>query len=138
MSRCYWGIVGYGVSINSIYKYIDDKKVLKIILGLHPDIEIEEDISDDDWFYDIYNNFAEFLCDLDETNSLSWQDTGDGGEAYFLYEPKYPWMFRNDDPMSYEEIEERIINILEKIIKDNTDMKEIRNLINHINDYGCG
>lgn len=138
MSMCYWGIVGYGVCIDDIYKYIDHGKVNKIIRTLfkEDDFYTDDDVFDDDTFYgNPYCNFAEFLCELDEDKIFNFDDDGQG-KAFFLYEPNYPWhTLKNEDPKTIEECEDKMIAVLRKVC-DAKD-EDLRNCINYISESGC-
>ena len=137
MSWCHWGIVGYGVDLDDIEKYINTEKVNKLVRELNPNEIFDEDVFEDDTFCgNPYQNFGEFLSELDETNSLIWDDGGDSGKHFFLYEPKYPWMIKNSDPVSYEDIEDRIIDVLTKVYDAETNV--LRSKIDSISDYGSG
>ena len=112
MSMDYWGIVGYGVSVENIRKYINEEKVNTLVRELNANELFEDDVFDDDTFCgNPYNNFAEFLCELDETDTLTYDDDGNGG-SYFLYCPKYPWYIKENDPKSYKDIDESILKSL--------------------------
>ena len=141
MSRDYWAIEGYGINTEDIMQYVNKDKVIGHLKRLIPNAIFEEDIFDDDVFCgDPYSNFAEFLCELDETETMSWNDDANG-ESYFLYEPRYPWHIKENDPKSYEEAEEIILNVLNKVCDidmDNTrSIDEIRQHIYDISTYGC-
>ena len=139
MSYSYWGIVGYGVCIDDITKYIDNEKVNLKVRELSPNETFEEDVFEDDTFCGCpYNNFAEFLSELDDTNVLTWEDGGNSGKCFLMYSPKYPWQMNGNEPQSYEEIETRIVNALRKVCKQNISAQELKAEINHISDYGCG
>ena len=137
MSWSHWGIVGYGVDLDDITEYIDTEKVNKLVRELSPNETFEEDVFEDDTFCgNPYENFGEFLSELDETNTIIWDDGGDSNKHFFLYEPKYPWMIKNNDPVSYGDIEDRIIKVLLKVC--NEDKEVLRSKIDHISDYGSG
>ena len=139
MSVSYWGIKGYGVNLDDVNKYIDNKKVNEIIRLLNPNITFEEYVFDDCTFYgDPYSSFGEFLSDLDDTGTLTWEDGGNSEKCYFLYVPPYPWQTKSNEPKSEKEIEDRIIKTLLRICETNTDPEDIRKYIEYIDDYGCG
>lgn len=137
MSWSHWGIVGYGIDIDDIFEYINTEKVNKLVRELNPKEEFEEDVFDDDTFYgNPYQNFGEFLSELDKTNTIIWDDGGDSGKHYFLYCPKYPWQIKNNDPLSCEDIADRIVDVLTKIC--DTEVNILRSKIDYISDYGSG
>lgn len=134
MSMTSWGIVGYGVSIDDIYKYIDHEKVNAIIRKLFREEDFTEDVFEDDTFYgNPYTNFAEFLCELDDDNIFSWDDDGQDKD-YFLYEPSFSWARRPNEPSSMVECQDKMVNILKKVcdVKD----ADIRACIRYISDGG--
>lgn len=138
MSMCYWGIVGYGVCIDDVDKYIDHGKVNKIVRTLFKenDFYTDDDVFDDDTFYgNPYYNFAEFLCDLDEDKIFDFDDDGQG-TAFFLYKPKYPWNIQQDkQPKTRKECEDKMIAILRKVC-DAKD-EDLRSLFDYISESGC-
>ena len=137
MSWTHWGIVGYGVDLDDIEKYINKEKVNLLVREINPLENFDEDVFEDDTFCgNPYQNFGEFLSELDETKTIIWDDGGDSGKHFFLYEPKYPWMIKNNDPASYEDIENRIINVLIKV--SDIDKETLRSKIDFISDYGSG
>lgn len=137
MSVSYWGIVGYGVLIDDIMPFIDNELVNVEVRERNKDIEFKEDVFDDDTFYgDPYTNFGEFLCELDKTNTLTWDDAGNCERTYLLYEPQYPWHLKDNEPESYEDIEERIYNVIKQVGK--VTQEEIHKLCYNISDAGCG
>lgn len=137
MSYCYWGITGYGLDVDDIYNYINHEKVNSLVRELMPNETFEEDVFEDDTFYGSpYQNFAEFLCELDDTHTIIWEDGGNSNKAYFLYVPKYPWMVKNNDPTSYKDVEDRIVNAVMKVC--DADEEYVRSKIDSISDYGSG
>lgn len=138
MSVCRWGITGYGVNIEKIYEYIDKEKVNAIVRKLIPDINLKEDddvFEDNTFCYEPYSSFAEFLCEFDDKNIMTWDSDGDGGE-YFLYKPKYPWEINNNDPKHIEEITEYIIRILQRVFSIPAII--LRDYITYIDEVGVG
>ena len=136
MSVSYWGIVGYGVCINDIDKYLDKYKINNLVRKFNPNIEFEEDVFEDDTFCgDPYNNLAEFLCDLDYRNILTWEDDGNG-RAFLLYEPVYPWLIKAENqPKSVDEVKDLIIGILLNVC--NASRNELVKEIDYISTWGC-
>ena len=136
MSMSYWGIVGYGVCVQDIEKYLNHPKVNRLVAEMNANTQFDEDVFEDYTFYgEPYSNFAEFLCELDETNSLIYDDNGNG-ECYFMYAPKYPWSVKENDPKSYKDVDDRILKVLKQVC-DATE-EELRDKIDFINTYGCG
>lgn len=134
MSLDYWGITGYGIRINDIGEF-NKEKVNALVRDLNPNVIMDnEDVLEDDTFCgNLYANFAEFLCDLDKTNTLCYDDNGNG-ECYLLYSPPYPWMRKNNEPTSYEDIENRILDCLVQV-SDQT-RENLAREINYISDAG--
>ena len=135
MSVSYWGIIGYGVKLNDIYKYIDHDKVNSLVRDLINE-DIEGDVFDDDTFYgNPYSNFGEFLCEFDKDNIFMYDDNGND-ESYFLFEPHYPWHANKNDPKTEEECADKIMAILRQI--SNGHNNEIRQCIDYVNEVGWG
>ena len=125
MSVDYWSIFGYGIELSDIIKYIDKNKVITELKKLVHDTEIPDD-TDDIFELDAlcgypYNYFAEFLCDLDERNVLTWDSDGDGNE-YLMYTPNYPW-YTEYTPQSPQEVAKIITEVLDKVCSMPDNMK---------------
>lgn len=139
MSMSYWGIVGYGVCINDIEKYINHEKVNKIVRSLfkEEDFYEDDDVFEDDTFYgNPYYNFGEFLCELDDDKIFNFDDDG-GDRTFFLYEPRYPWSGRKErQPNTVEECKDKIIKILKKVC--DATYEQLENEIDYISESGCG
>lgn len=136
MSVSYWGIVGFGVCLDDIDKYLDKEKINILVRKLNPDIEFNEDVFDDYTFCgEPYTNLAEFLCELDYRHILSWADDGNN-RAFFLYEPVYPWLSNSDkQPKSINEVKDYIISVLKKVC--NTSYEDLSKEIDYISTWGC-
>lgn len=133
----HWGIKGFGVDIDDIWRYIDKEKVNALVRELIPDQKFEEDVFDDDTFCGYpYYNFAEFLCDLDDKHIMDFDDDGNG-KCYFLFMPSYPWSRSKFEPMTAQECEEYILDTLHKVCNVNSD-DELSQYIKYINTTGCG
>ena len=118
MSVSYWGIVGYGIEVNDIKKYINKEKVNKLVRQLNPNAEISnsDDVLIDDTFNgDLYSSIAEFLSELDDSHSLIWDTGGNLGGDYLYYAPDYPWHKHENDPKSFDEVRERIQKVIQKV-----------------------
>ena len=118
MSVSYWGIVGYGIEVNDIKKYINEEKVNKLVRQLNPNAEISnsDDVLIDDTFNgDLYSSIAEFLSELDDSHSLIWDTGGNLGGDYLYYAPDYPWYKHENDPKSFDEVRERIQKVIQKV-----------------------
>ena len=137
MSVSYWGIVGYGVCLDDIDKYLDREKINILVRKANPDIEFEEDVFDDYTFCgDPYSNLGEFLCELDDRNILSWDDDGNG-RGFLLYEPIYPWLNNpSNQPKSMNETKDHIISVLKKVC--DATYEELSKEIDFISTWGCG
>ena len=133
MSMSYWGIVGYGVCIDDIYKYIDQKKVNQLVRDMLP-YDIEEDVFEDDTFYgNPYANFGDFLCSLDEDHIFDYDDNGNGS-AYFLYMPTYSWRLKGNEPKTQKECKDKMMKILRQVCPGHDD--EVMNCIDYISTWG--
>lgn len=124
MSVSYWGIVGYGIRLDDIGKYINKEKINILVRELNPNIEFnnEDNVLDDDTFSgDPYCSIAEFLTELDDTHSLIWDTSGNLGNEYLYYAPDYPWHKHEKDPKSFDEIRERIQNVIQKVYDIETE-----------------
>ena len=142
MSVSYWGIVGYGICIDKIIPHLNNEKIKSKIKELFAPKDTEsiddaEDVFDEDWFYgDPYSNFAEFLCEFDDKHILTWDDDGNG-RAFFLYTPCYPWKFKPEElNLTVDDINMYMTDII-KLVCDLPD-EDISNMIDYINDWGCG
>ena len=136
MSMTYWGITGFGVCLTDIDKYLNKEKVNKFVRLGNPSMTFEDDVFDDYTFYgDPYNNLAEFLCEFDDKNILTYDDNGEN-DAYLLYVPPYPWRATKNEPKSQIELEDYILSILRKVY--DADDYELRKSLDYINTWGCG
>ena len=136
MSRSYWGIIGYGVNLDDVPN-LNSEKVNRLVRKINPLEKFEGDVLEDDTFCGgRYNSLAEFVCELDTTNSLTWDDGGDCGGQYVLYAPKYPWQVKDNDPRSIVDVEARLLTVLQKIY--DVPINELKEKIGYISDYGCG
>ena len=139
MSMIYWMCQGIGVRTNDLYPYLDNKKCIAVIKSQIQDVDIdEEDSFDIDEFFwgEPFENLGDLLCHVDDTDTMTWGDNGDG-EHYFYYVPSYPWERKENEPISIQEVHERIIDAVLRLC--NMTRKEVEALIdNDIYDYGCG
>lgn len=138
VSVCYWMCQGIGIRTNDLYPFISEKKCIAVIKEQLPDEEIDEDDFDiDDYFFgEPFENFGDLLCHVDDTNTMTYGDNGDG-EFYFYYTPSYPWDRGDNEPKSIEEVHERIINAVLRLCDISED--KIEEIIDDdIYDYGCG
>lgn len=103
-----------------------------------PDEDIQEDKFDiDDYLYGKpFDNLAEMFTVCGNTNSLTYDDNGDG-EYYFYYMPTYPWKRTDNEPTSIEEVHKRIIDAV--LCLCNMTAEQVNALIDDdIYDLGCG
>jgi len=136
MSVSYWGIVGYGVCIDNLYKYLDHEKINKIVRKLNLHYTFDDDVLEDDTFEGaVYDCFAEFLCDLDDDNIFNWDDDGNG-RSFFLYMPSYPWQRKENEPQTLNQVRDRMVKLL-KIVCD-ASSEDLYNTLGYISDWGCG
>ena len=136
MSMTYWGIIGFGICLDDISEYINEEKVKEYVHKFLPDEVFDDDLLQSDVFFgDPYSNMAEFLCEFDEDNMLSWEDDGQG-TAYFLYEPVYPWLKNNRIPKSQQEIENKMIDIINKVY--DIPINILMSKFDYFSTYGCG
>ena len=137
MSMSYWGINGFGVCIDDIYKYIDNAKVNRKVREANPEITFEEDVFDDDTFYgDPYTNIAEFICETFDTRKiLTWDDDGNG-RAFLLYEPPYPWKATQNEPKTLAELGDYMVSVLRNVCDAGYD--ELADTLDYISKWGCG
>lgn len=112
MSMVHWSIVGYGLSLNNIHKYINPDKIKSKLATLNVEYDDEEEVLESDIFCgDPYYYIAEFLCDLDETNTLSFDTNGDGNE-YLFYPRIYPWSAHENEAETEAEAADRIAKVI--------------------------
>lgn len=138
MSMCYWMNEGIGITASRLYPHLDMHKCRLLLRALLPNEEIPDDDFDiDDYMYgNSFDNIGEFLCLLDDTNTMTYGDSGDG-EYYFLYAPSYPWDRKDNEPISLQEVHERIIDVVLKVT--NLTRRQAEDLIDDdIYEYGCG
>lgn len=122
----YWLINGIGLDCCVIEPYVNRKKLLDFIRSQLS----EKDLKDifpyiEDTSLDIeeivsmsgYDDFADLLCQCDDTDSLTYGNDGEGG-CYFYYPPSMPWHHTKTEPKSEEEVIQRIVSAVQKI----TDM----------------
>lgn len=77
-----------------------------------------------------------FIDCLDDTNTLTYGDNGDG-EYYFYYTPSYPWNRAENEPKSIADVHERIIAAVLRLC--DISVEEIEAIIDDdIYDCGCG
>lgn len=132
----YWYVDGYGVRIRDIMPYVDREKVNQLYHKVCPDDDTEsEDVLNDYTFRgEVYGNFAEFLCDLDDTDTLSYNTDG-YEEEFFYYAPSYPWYLREKDPKTITEARKYILNVLGKI--SDASIEELSKHIGYIDAAGA-
>jgi len=136
MSMSYWPIVGYGVNLDELYEYLNKDKVNALIRDMIPNEEFEEDVLEDDTFYGgVYTSFAEFLCELDDSKVFSYENDGATTE-YFLYQPRYWWKKKSNDPKTAAECDDMIAGVLKKVY-DISD-EELKTHIDYIDTVGMG
>lgn len=138
MSLDYWSITGYGICMDDIYGCINKEKVNKTVRELNPDFDFgNDDVFEDETFYgDPYYNIAHFFCELDPDNIFNYGDTGNG-TSYLLFEPSYPWSsFRQKEPQTQEEVDEKIINLLMPYF--DIPINGLKGYIRYIDATGCG
>lgn len=115
MSVSYWGIVGYGVCLEDIEKYLNKGKVIKYLKILDPEFEAKDDPFSDDTFYGSpYDTLGDFLCHIDNKKIMNYTDNG-YDRHYFLYEPPYPWHRKANEPSSVTELKRYITDIINEI-----------------------
>lgn len=138
MSVEYWGIIGYGICLSDIDEYINKEKINNIVRNINPDIEFDDDVFDDDTFCGgLYMNLANFFCELDDSNILCYEDSGDG-VCYLLFEPSFPWetSYRKNELKTKDEIRNKIIDLLTPYY--NIPINILKEKIIYINTIGCG
>lgn len=138
MSMSYWMCEGIGIRTNDLYPFLNAEKCIKVIKEQLPDEEIDEEAFDiDEYFYgEPFQNLGELLCHVDDTDTLTYGDNGNG-EYYFYYIRSYPWERKENESQSIEEVYERIIAAVTRLCDILPD--EIRVLVDEdIYDYGCG
>lgn len=137
MSVSYWGITGYGIDLDDIRNSIDEEKVYRLVKQLVPNEIFGDNVFEDNTFYGCpYESFGEFLSELDDTNTILWEDGGENDSHYFLYIPKYPWQVSDKDPKNPKEIEDRIVKVLLKICNESEE--SLRSKIGFVSDFGYG
>lgn len=124
MSISYWAVAGIGIDTVKIWDHINKRKVIDALLELLPDDEelLEwkerknlQDFRIEEYLYDadLYN-FAELLTQCDDTNTLTFGDADDG--EFLYYPPSMPWDRRENEPKSVQEVHDRIISTVMKVV----------------------
>lgn len=137
MSVEYWPITGYGVEADALMPYLNVKKCVSFLRKQLNDDSIEElgfDIGD----YlggTVYDDFAEMLTYLDDTDCLTYCDTGYDGRNYLYYPATYPWHFSNKDPRSEYEVRERIYRAVSQIC--DIDKRTLDDMAGYIGEVGA-
>lgn len=139
MSMCYWICQGIGIRTNELYSFLNKDKCVSEILRQLPDEQIDASnyFDIDDYFYgEPFENMGDLLCHVDDTDSMTYGDNGDG-EYFFYYIPSYPWERRENEPESIEEVHNRIYLAVQKLC--DISREEVEELIDDdIYEYGCG
>lgn len=138
MSVSYWMCQGVGIRTNELLPFLSTQKCVQFMKTQLPDEDIQEDKFDiDDYLYgEPFDNLAEMFTVCDNTNSLTYDDNGDG-EYYFYYMPTYPWERTDNEPTSIEEVHKRIIDAV--LCLCNMTAEQVNALIDDdIYDLGCG
>ena len=141
MSMSYWMCAGIGIRVNQLYPHLNKKKCIEVLIKQLGEAEMEgiepyEFEIDDYMFGEPFANLGDFLCTVDDTNTLTYGDNG-YGEYYFYYTPSYPWERSKNEPVSIQEVHERIIDAVIQVC--NLSRAEIEAMIDdEINDVGCG
>lgn len=135
MSMTYWGIVGYGICLNDIDKYLNVKKINEKVRAANPKNTFEEDVFDDNTFYgDPYSNLAEFICEtFDEKGILTWDDDGQD-RCFLLYTPIYPWRMTEKQPKSLKELNDYLISVLQTVYDATYDQLDTE--LDYISTWG--
>lgn len=130
---------GIGISAEELFPFLDKQKCITTIKRLHPEAKVSEaDFDIEDWIFGMpYDSLAELLTFCDDTNTITYGDTGGCGTSYFYYIPSYPWERTENEPQSVDEVHERIIDAVLKLC--DMPREQIEDMINdEIYDVGCG
>ena len=118
MSMIHWICEGIGIRANKLYPYLNNQKCMDALRELKIDdfegLEPDEFDIDDYLLGEPYESLGDFLCRLDDTNTLTYGDDGNG-ESYFYYTPSYPWSRHENEPISIQEVHERIIDAVIRV-----------------------
>lgn len=138
MSMRHWVCEGIGIRTDKLYPYLDTKKCIRELKKQLPDETIRPDGFDiDDYFYgNPFNDMGEFLYHLDDSDTMTYGDNGDG-EHYFYYPPNFPWAMGPNEPKTIEDVHRIIINAVMKICNVDEDVIE-RMIEDDLYEYGCG
>ena len=138
MSMVHWVCDGIGIRTNELYPYLNKNKCINFICKQVPNAKIDADSFDIDQFFDgnPFENLGDMLCHADDTNTLTF-DTDGQGEYYFYYRPLYPWQMTDKDPVSLQEVHERIIDCV-LCLCDMSRLEAESFIDNAIYDYGFG
>lgn len=130
---------GVGILAEELLPFLNKQKCIEIIKKEYPDEEVSEaDFDIEDYFHGApFANLAELLTFCDDTNTITYGDTGGCGTSYFYYIPSYPWERTENEPQSVDEVHERIIDAVLKLC--DMPREQIEDMINdEIYDVGCG
>lgn len=121
MSVSYWMIEGVGIDTSKIEPFIDNEKLVKMLLEQLPnDEELSEIIASKKYnefdmrnflYGEPFENLGDLLTYCDDTNSITYGDDGESG-SYFYYPPSMPWHRVPDEPETLEEVHRRIIKAI--------------------------
>lgn len=146
MSLSYWIIQGVGIPASEVYPHLNKRKLINFLSKQLPDDEEvlewkrKRDVSEfdiDDFLYgEPFENLADLLTHCDDTDSITYGDTGDG-EAFFYYPPSMPWHHTETEPKTLEEVHQRIVDAV--MVVTDLSAEEIESMINDdIYEVGCG
>lgn len=117
MSTCVWICAGIGLRESVIRPHLNMEKCRAEIQKQLPDERISQNHFrlDDyiDWGEPFYG-LSDFLTYLDDTNTLTYGDNGNG-ETFFYYVRSYPWEHVKNEPQSIDEVHSRIIDAVFKV-----------------------
>lgn len=128
MSMEVWVCEGIGLRSSAIYPHLDMNKCCMEIQKQLSGVEISRNRFDLDDFLccDPYCGLGDFLASLDDTNTMTYGDNGNG-ETFFYYTRCYPWEQLWNEPKSIDDVHQRIIRAVSKVCNLSPD--EIDKLI---------
>lgn len=129
----HWIISGVGICADELRPFIDYEKLTSFLKEEYEiddgNLTLTEKTGLDGLMHGCpYDNFAELLTHCDETDLLTYDDTGNGECSYLFYPPTMPWNRRENEPTSPEEVHELIAVAVSKIC--NIPREKLEELIN--------
>lgn len=142
MGMEYWVDQGIGVRSSRLRPHLDKQKCYCVIKELlsddDKDISFDEFDIDDYLYGDPFDTLGDVLCQLDDTNILTYGSSGEmSDDDYLYYPPCFPWYHPPKEPQSLQEVHEIITGVLQRVT--NLSKEKCEKLIeDNLYEVGCG